>query len=232
MGQIKVAMIAMRLRASLLSPLDAGQVQCSSAELQENSENDSVSQTKYKHTFHHNNEQWRKLVRPFLPAGRERRDVAREQAQKWQQVERQEQVDVDEQLNDKMVLNRIQFQAWTAIWEKLSAKDADTKFDALCIEQKGTHDVGKEKYVAYQGIKRLRERTGVERRSGIESVVGITEEEFNAKRKRIRAKSPAPQSLHSIRPSVADSSKSKTGSEPSAEPGTQQGRGTPRKCKA
>ena len=189
---------------------------------------DSVSQTQYKHTFHHNHEQWRKLVLPFLPSGRESRDVAREQAHTWHQIERREQVDVDEQLNDKMVLTRIQFQVWTAIWEKLSAKDADTKFDALSIEQKGTHDVGTEKYVAYQGIKRLRERSGVERRSGIESVNAITEEEFNAKHKRIRTKSPAPQSFHSMRPSVADSSKSKTVSEPSAEPGSQQGRGTPR----
>ena len=160
--------------------------------------------------LHHQPAVWRSQLKPFLNADTNSRSTARAEAKvAWSQFESSAHISGTEDISDKMTLTRVQFQAWTGFWEKLTTEAADRKFDILLQEQQGAHNDGGVEQVKYAGIKKERTRTGIEHRSGVIADTPITENEFAQARKRLRTKGadpfqPGPSSQQSPAASHAD----------------------------
>ena len=116
---------------------------------------DETAKMTYKHMLHHLPSVWRSQLKPFLHAEPNERNTARAEAKvAWSQFESSAKVSGTEDLADDMTFNRVQFLAWTGLWERLPDYEAGKKFDNLLQEQGGAHNDGEVEQVKYADIKK------------------------------------------------------------------------------
>ena len=82
--------------------------------------------------FLHDATAFRLAVKPSITKDHDQRALARDGANiVWAEVQQIDDVEADEDMRDRLVLNRTQFKAHVEFWEKLDSKAAVTKFDMI-----------------------------------------------------------------------------------------------------
>lgn len=150
---------------------------------------DRDTTVKYKHKFLHNPVAWRADVRPYLQADAESRKQARlDTRRKLYEMTITSRVSADENIDDRLVLTQVQFEAHVGFWEKLSEKEAQAKFRRILAEQDGAHSKDGVDKIAYEGIGKIRSREGTEVRQSVKDTQEVSESVAEIKRRRIIGK--------------------------------------------
>ena len=152
------------------------------------------AQMRATHNMTHNPAQWRLEVEPYDANGLKSRQAAKLSTQRnlLLENEKTDHVKNDSNLDDLLLLSEKHFVSYVGFWEQMPKAAAKALWEQTHQQQKGSHDRGSEKRIAWRGIEKIRSSDGVEVRSGVESQAEVSESNFEIKRRRLTSKTPTP----------------------------------------